>query len=375
MRIVVLGGYGAMGQIIVRDLAQYAKKMEIVIAGRDEKKANAFIRQLKSTNVCFTFCDVNDVQQTTSVLKGASVCVNAVQYQLNEKIMRACLNAKCSYLDLGGLFHITRKQLKWHSKFKQKGLLAILGIGAAPGATNVFARIAMDKLDSVREVHCRVGNMDYTVIKNPPVIFFPYSPKTVLEEHSLNPMIFTRGKHQKVEPRTQKEVNDFGPKIGKLTVMATLHSEVATLPFYMKGINECTFKIAFPDDFEQKVSFLAEAGFAKPENIDFTAKVLAQIPRPHVKPNDIEVLRAFAVGKKNGKAKTVYVDGVFHSNSRWGAGAGDVDTGQPPSIVAQLLAKGLIPAKGVLPPEKCVPPALFVKELERRGMKLRVRME
>ncbi len=373
-KIVVLGGYGAMGKIIVMDLAQYAKKMNIVIAGRDSKKANAFIRTLHADNVTFVEADVNDIRQTAHALKGADVCVNAVQYELNEKIMRACLLANCHYLDLGGLFHMTRKQLKLHGKFKQKKLLAILGMGAAPGVTNIFAKMAMDKLNKVSEVHCRVGGKDFTVIKNPPVIYFPYSPKTVLEEHSFPPMIFHQGKFEQIAARSLKTKEDFGGKIGEQTVMATLHSEVATLPKYKPGIRECTFQISFPDDFEQKISFLVEIGLAKPENIDFTSKVLAQLPKPNVKPHDIEMLRSFAKGTINGKLKTVYVEGLFKSNSRWGAGAGDVDTGVPPSIVAQMLAKEEITIHGVLPPELSVPVKPFVHELKRRGMKLRVKV-
>lgn len=374
-RMVVLGGYGAMGRIIVRDLAQYAKKMDIVIAGRDADKAKKFIREIGASNVSFAPADVNDVRETAHVLKGADVCINSVQYELNEKIMRACLLAKCHYLDLGGLFHMTRKQLKFHGKFKRAGLLAVLGMGAAPGATNVFAKIAMDKLDKVHEVQIRVGGKDFTIIKNPPVIYFPYSPKTVLEEHSKPPMVYHKGKFEQIQARALKSKEDFGGKIGTLNVMATLHSEVLTLPKYKPGIRECTFQISFPDDFEQKVSFLAEIGFAKPENIDFTAKVLAQLPKPDVKPNDIEVLRARVHGTKDGKSKTITVDGLFKSNPRWGAGAGDVDTGVPPSIVAQMLAKGHIPQRGVLPPEHCVPVKPFIHELRRRGMKLRLKYE
>lgn len=374
-RIVVLGGYGSMGKIIVRDLSQYAKHTQIVIAGRDEKKARAFIREVGNASIEFVACDVNDIRQTASALRGADVCINSVQYELNERIMRACLLAKCHYLDLGGLFHVTRKQLKWHGKFKRAGLLAILGMGAAPGVTNIFAKMAMDKLDNVSEVHCRVGGKDFTVIKNPPVIYFPYSPKTVLEEHSIPPMIFTKGNWKQISARSLKTKEDFGGKIGKQTVMATLHSEVATLPKYKPGIRECTFQISFPDDFEQKVSFLVEIGLAKPENIDFTSKVLAQLPKPDVKPHDMEVLRSYAVGTKDGKKKTVYVDGLFQSISRWGAGAGDVDTGVPPSIVGQMLAHGKIESRGVYPPEQCVPVKPFLHEMKRRGMKLKVRIQ
>ncbi len=374
-RIVVLGGYGSMGKIIVRDLSQYAKHAQIVIAGRDEKKARAFIREVGNPSIEFVPCDVNDIRQTAHALKGARVCVNAVQYELNEKIMRACLMSKCHYLDLGGLFHMTRKQLKWHGKFKRAGLLAVLGMGAAPGVTNIFAKMAMDKLDKVMEVHCRVGGKDFTVIKDPPIIYFPYSPKTVLEEHSIPPMIFTKGNWKQIPARSLKTNEDFGGKIGRQVVMATLHSEVATLPKYKPGIRECTFQISFPEDFEQKVSFLVEIGLAKPENIDYTSKILAQLPKPNVKPHDIEVLRSYAVGSKGGMKKTVYVDGLFKSNSRWGAGAGDVDTGVPPSIVAQMLAHERIESRGVFPPEQCVPIKPFIHELKRRGMKLKVKVQ
>lgn len=375
MRIIVVGGYGSMGRIIIRDLVQSARKMDIVIAGRDESKARFFIREMGASNVSFAQVDVNDIRQTASVLRGADVCVNAVQYELNERIMHACLLAKCHYLDLGGLFHMTKKQLKWHGKFKKNNLLAVLGMGAAPGVTNLLAKMAMDKLEKVDEIHIRVGGKDFTQIKNPPVIYFPYSPKTVLEEHSVPPVIFTKGRFKQIPARSLKSTEDFGPRIGKLGVMATLHSEVLTLPKYKSGIKECTFEISFPDEFEQKVSFLVEAGFAKPGNIDYTAKVLAQLPKPDVKPNDMEVLRARVHGIKDGKSKTIIVDALFKSNSRWGAGAGDVDTGVPPSIVAQMMAKGLISNRGTLPPEQCVPIKLFLHELKKRRMKLRVKTE
>ena len=54
----------------------------------------------------------------------------------------------------------------------------------------------------------------------------------------------------------------------------------------------------------------------------------------------------------------------------WGLGV-DVDTGCPPSILMQMLARGDIPlTAGVLPPEVAIPPAPFFKELEKRGMRI-----
>jgi saccharopine dehydrogenase-like NADP-dependent oxidoreductase len=232
--------------------------------------------------------------------------------------------------------------------------------------------MAMDKLDTVREVHCRIGGKDFTVIKDPPVLYFPYSAETVLQEHSIPPMIFTKGKWKRIPARSLKSREDFGRKVGRQTVMATLHSEVATLPKYKPGIRECTFQISFPADFEKKVSFLVDVGMAKSKNIAFASNVLSQLPRPKVKPHDMEIVRSYARGKKDGKSRTVYVDGTFTSNTRLGEGAGDIDTGVPPSIAAQMLINGFIPARGVLPPEKCIPVKPFLHELMRRKMKLKV---
>ena len=72
--------------------------------------------------------------------------------------MRAALASGTHYLDLGGLFHVTRQQLKLHAAFRRAGLLGLLGMGAAPGTTNLLARLSADELDGVREIHCYVAS-------------------------------------------------------------------------------------------------------------------------------------------------------------------------------------------------------------------------
>ena len=53
--------------------------------------------------------------------------------------MEACLEAGVNYIDLGGLYHVTKRQLELSPKFEQRGLLAMLGVGSAPGKTNLLA--------------------------------------------------------------------------------------------------------------------------------------------------------------------------------------------------------------------------------------------
>ena len=45
-------------------------------------------------------------------LDGIDVLVNSASYRVNLDAMRACLEAGCHYIDLGGLYHLTGEQLE-----------------------------------------------------------------------------------------------------------------------------------------------------------------------------------------------------------------------------------------------------------------------
>ena len=81
-------------------------------------------------------------------LEGCDVLVNSASYRVNLDAMTACLKAGCHYLDLGGLYWMTGRQLELGPRFEGAGLLALLGIGSAPGKTNLMA------LRAVRELRC-----------------------------------------------------------------------------------------------------------------------------------------------------------------------------------------------------------------------------
>jgi saccharopine dehydrogenase-like NADP-dependent oxidoreductase len=75
-------------------------------------------------------------------------------------------------------------------------------------------------------------------------------------------------------------------------------------------------------------------------------------------------------GRRKGRAVTVTTDCAVGPRAGGGVGP-DIDTGAPPSIAVQLMLAGEIPlAPGVWAPEQVIPPAPFVRELERRGMRV-----
>ena len=107
-RFVVVGGTGMMGSVAVRDLFETTKD-EIVILARAGAKEAA--KKYKSKRVTGVNADVKNTAQTARAFKNADVVLNCAIYYVNLDVMKACLEAKCSYVDLGGLFHTTKKQL------------------------------------------------------------------------------------------------------------------------------------------------------------------------------------------------------------------------------------------------------------------------
>ena len=373
-RIVVLGGYGGMGSVCVRDLVKTSSDCEIVVAGRDERKAKAFAKSI-GKRVSWTKADASDVNGMARAFKGADVVVNCAQYYLNLNVMKACLKSKSNYLDLGGLYHTTLKQLKLDKQFKKIKRLAILGCGSSPGITNVMAEYGGRTLDRIDAAHFYFADKDWSKYDQPFVI--PYSPDTLLDEFNLKAAVLENGKAKLVPAMSSPKELEFPAPVGRVKGYRILHSEVATIPrlYKNKGIKECDFRECFPDDFVDKINFLIRTGLAsekplEPRGVkprDVVVRVLSQwLPKPKTKIDDIEFLVAELDGYKGGKRTKVKV--ICKAHSLGSVPAGTLDTGVPPSIMAQMIANGEIRKTGAMEPGFCVDPEKFFEELKKRGM-------
>jgi lysine 6-dehydrogenase len=383
MRIVVVGGAGHMGRIALRDLVESPGVEEVVIADLDLQRSRALVDQIGGPKLEATAVDATDTQALAAVLRGAGACLNASVYYFNLPIMRACLAAQTHYLDLGGLFHTTRRQLELDDAFRSAGITAMLGMGSAPGVTNLQARVACDRLDTVEYIRI------YDGIHNPHIgaddqLTWGYSIQTILDEVSKNPIVFRDGSWQEVAPLSEIECYPYHMPLGYVANHHSLHSEVATLPisFREKGVREVFFKINFfgyPEAMLRKIAFLCELGFAATEPIempggrvaprDALLAVLEQRPAaPTREPAGYKDMAVEVKGTRGGQPVVVRVDVESWARPAWQASGGNLLTGVAPSIVAQWLADGTIQKRGTLPPELAVPTLPFFAALEQRGI-------
>ena len=135
---------------------------------------------------------------------------------MNVEVMKSALKNSVHYLDLGGLYHTTLKQLKLNKQFEKKNVLALLGCGATPGITNIMANHGSKMLDKIDSIHIQFGDKDYTNYNMPIVV--PYSMYTVIDEFSKRPAVFTNGKMSFVDPISGAVDIDFqAPVRGKVS--------------------------------------------------------------------------------------------------------------------------------------------------------------
>lgn len=389
MKIILLGGAGIIGKVIARDLALTDDVAEIVVADLNEAGAQATVDKAAPGDSRFKGAqiDVADRAALVALLAGADCVINSVQYYFNLDVMRACLEASCHYLDLGGLLHTTRKQLELNEDFQARGLTAILGLGSCPGIANMQPALVADRFDTIRSI--KIYNGATTDSRDS--LAWPYSLATILDEMTERPVVFRNGEFIEREPLSEEEAFDFRAPIDHRITHLTLHSEAATLPlsYAHKGVQECFFKINFFGYSEKafrRLQQLTQLGLGDKQPV----WVKAQLPggervEAQVRPRDVlseVLLRSEATqrgenpgfkdiatvveGTKNGQPLTIRVDTTAWPHEAYGVSGGTLVVGVPPAVVARWLATGEVRAKGVCPPETGVDPLRFFKELAER---------
>ena len=376
MRIALLGA-GIIGRVVARDLALWDRPDRVVVGDLEGGRAAAVAGE---HGFEWTAVDVRDPATLDAFLAGCDAVINSAQYEINLPVMEGALRAGAHYVDLGGLFHTTRKQLLLDDRFRAAGLTAVLGLGSCPGIANVHAGDLGERLDSVRSVIVYNG----ATTDPADTLKWPYSIWTIFDEITLAPVVFRDGAFMEAEPLSEEELFPFREPIGYRKAHLSLHSEVATIPLSLahKGIQACEFKIhffGFSEGALRKLQFLASLGLAStdPRTVGGVEGVVPRRlmvdlleelkPEPplHAGFKDIATV---AEGERDGRPVRLRLDTTAWPSEALGAGGGTIVVGCPPAIVARWLADGTIAAPGVTPPETSVPPAPFYRELARRGI-------
>jgi lysine 6-dehydrogenase len=374
-RVAVVGAGGIIGPAIVATLAEEDAVSEIVCLDVNGDRAGEVAKRHGQGKAAGRALDIRDGEAAAAALHGAAVMVNTASYRINLAAMEAALAAGCHYVDLGGLFHVTREQVKLDARFRDAGLLAVLGMGSAPGKTSVMAARAAELLGG-RVERIVVGASGRDPEPPPGPLVAPYAVETILDELTMPAPVVRDGEVRFLAPRTPAGIVEFGDPVGPAETIYTIHSEQATFAESF-GAREVSFQLSLDPKFLAKVDLLAEIGLASADPVEVDGQkvvprrallaLLARLPRTEPSRRTVGVHRIEAYGPSG----VAVVECVTRAVEGLGFGGGIASTACPPAVVADMICRGELDARGVLPSERAVPYGLLFERLERFGVAVR----
>jgi hypothetical protein len=282
--------------------------------------------------------DASDPGAVASVLAGCAVCVNCADYRLNLSVMRGALDAGAHYIDLGGLYHVTKQQLELDGEFRERGLGALLGMGSAPGKTNLLAAAAVARLgEDPESLEIWAATRDPAAADHP--FPAPYSVRTLLDELQLRPVVVEEGRVLEVAPLSGEATRALPEPVGDATGVYTLHSELATLPAAFPSLREASFRLCLSPGLLEKLLALKEG--EEPEPYEQSPASVA-----------VHLVEAEGPGRRV----------VGWTLTRGGSAR---STSEPAARAAVELLEGRLSFAGVKPPEAAIPdPEAFLALLD-----------
>jgi saccharopine dehydrogenase-like NADP-dependent oxidoreductase len=379
VRVLVVGA-GGVGSAIAAVAQQRASFEHVTLADVDEARAARVVERLgEPDRFAAARLDASDRAAVVELLRSsrADVLLNATDPRFDPPLFAAAYEARCTYLDMAMTLsepHPERPyeepgvklgdaQLAEHERWRDAGLLALVGMGVEPGLSDVFARYAADSLfSSIREIGVRDG-------ANLVVEGYAFAPTfsiwTTIEECLNPPLVWERDRGWfTTEPFSEPEVFDFPEGIGPLECVNVEHEEVVLIPRSI-DCERVTFKYGLGDEFINVLRTLHLVGLdsTKPvrvRDVEVAPRdvVAAALPDPatlgdRMTGKTCAGTLVNGVGQ-GGEERSVYLYHVADNEQtmrEYGCQAVVWQTAINPVLALELLADGSWSGTGVLGPE------------------------
>ena len=390
MKVLVLGA-GAVGTVSALKFVQDAMLEKLVIADAVSARASLLADRLNDPRVSAIGLDAADRAAVARSIRetGTTIVLNAALPRTNLDVMRACLDAGCDYIDLasGGSdddgIPKLEDQFAMDREFKAAGRLALLGMGADPGMSNVYAAYAAKHLlDTVTELRVRDG--DNSVCQGHDGFIATFSPWVFIDECLCKAVSYRDGRYHLEEPLTGFEPFDF-PELGVLNCYYVDHEESKTLPRFFPQARVVDFKLCMDEVTVETLRVMKRLGLSGKDRVRVGEASIA--PRDLVvsllpQPKDLAgrmrgktCVGTLAKGLKHGHPRAFYIYNVADPETVFaelGVQATAYQTGIPPVIAARLIHEGRWSGPGVRSPEEFDPDP-FLDRLAREGMPWHIR--
>ena len=372
MKVLLLGGAGIVGRAAIKDLVAQDDVSQVIVADLEISRMEQYIRMLGTSKVELRKIDVTDRRALVDLMRGCDVVGNATYWKFCVPVSKAAIEAKVHVVDIGGFYYETQKQMALDAEAKTAGITMLSGCGSGPGINNVLARYGADYLDQTDEIvmHCGGGAPSPN---GPPPKGPGMTIRTVLDEFTSKPVVWENGKYAEVPPLSGKEVVRFSEPIGEKTTYCSLHTELATLPLFIKGVKRVVLKVVFPEKEIAEIQPLIDMGLTKTEPILWEGKevtprqlldviLVAKERKVEDAGSQIAATLMTVSGVKAGMPTKLTYEYWVEQEKKWG----NKKTGAPFVIGMLMLARKEFTQRGFAAPEHLNPVA-FIDQLKKRG--------
>jgi len=388
MSKVLIIGAGGVGSVVVHKCAMLSDVFtEIMLASRTKSKCDAIAKEVKeSIGVAIKTAkvDADHVPELVSLIKDFKpvMVINvALPYQ-DLTIMDACLETGVHYLDTANYEPIdeAKFEYKWQwayqDRFKEAGLMALLGCGFDPGVTGVFTAYAQkhhfDEIHFLDIVDCNAGDHGKAFATN-------FNPEINIREITQNGRYWENGKWIETEPMAiHKPINY--PEIGEKESYLLYHEELESLTKNIPHLKRARFWMTFSQEYITHLRVLENVGMTRIDPILYEGKEIvplqflkAVLPEPSSLGEGYSGKTSIGCqikGIKDGQDKTYYVyNNCDHAQvyKEVKAQAVSYTTGVPAMIGAMLMLSNVWMKAGVYNVEEFNPDP-FMEALNKYGL-------
>ncbi|MDR2643548.1 MAG: saccharopine dehydrogenase family protein [Planctomycetaceae bacterium] len=387
---VLIIGAGGVGRVAAFKCAQYRDIFHnITFASRTKSKCDTIVNDIYAkgytSSIRTESIDADKIPELTALIKDVKpdIVINvALPYQ-DLTIMESCLATGVNYLDTANYEHPNtakfcyEPQWNYDEKFRQNGILALLGCGFDPGVTNVYTAYAkkhiFDRIDTLDIIDCNAGDHGYPFATN-------FNPEINIREVSAKGRYFENGTWHTTEPLSIKKVFDFPEGIGQKNIYLLYHEEMESLVKHYPEIKRMRFWMTFGESYLTHLKVLENVGMTRIDPVIYEGHKIVPLqflkmllPDPAILGSQTKgktCIGCWINGEKNGIKKYYYIYNVCDHEAcfaKTGSQAISYTTGIPAALGAKLILTGQWQGKGVFNIEQFDPDP-FMQEIGNWGL-------
>ena len=379
MKVVVLGGVGAMGLHTTPALAASGQFTEVVLADIDVVKARAQAEAWRLPPESVVALDAGDEAALVQLMAGAAVVVNALPKPFVLPVARAALATRVPTIDLSSLSPALRAL---DAEARGVGALYVAGCGSSSGLTNMLAKHGARGLDRVETIDIAFASFRAMALSPASIrgVFWEFGPDTPRG-------YFAAGVYQPAGCFAGAQLVEFAPPIGPQTVYYVPHSEVESLPRNLAAPSVAV-RGTFTPKAMRLMQALADYGFFAPGSVEIAgqpmerreliAAYLAQVPEARDEPVWGYGLHVTVTGWQGGERvrRRLWTEQPPAETPGWSGPAAWARCVAAPLVAgALLLARGAQQGTGVDAPEAYLPAEPFLALVQAQGLAIHEQVE